>query len=78
MLLRNLNKNLGLCNGTRLMIEKLGDNVTDAATITGSNIGDMVYTRRIVLSTSDPKWPFVLHKRQVPVRICYAMTINKS
>jgi ATP-dependent DNA helicase PIF1 len=72
MLLRNLNQSLGLCNGMRLMIQTLGDNVIEAAIITGSNIGDVVYIPRIVLSTTNPKWPFVLHRRQFPVRIFYA------
>lgn len=78
MLLRNLNQSLGLCNGTRFMIKTLGDNVIESLVITGSNIGDVVYIPRIVLSTSNPKWPFVLQRRQFPIRICYAMTINKS
>jgi ATP-dependent DNA helicase PIF1 len=78
MLLRNLNQNLGLCNGTRLMVQKLGDNVIEASIITGSNIGDVVYIPRIVLSTANPKWPFVLHRRQFPIQISYAMTINRS
>jgi ATP-dependent exoDNAse (exonuclease V) alpha subunit len=38
----------------------------------------VVYILRIVLSTANPKWPFVLYRRQFPVRVSYAMTINKS
>jgi ATP-dependent DNA helicase PIF1 len=30
------------------------------------------------LNTTDVKWPFILQRRQFPVRVCYAMTINKS
>ncbi|GKC75784.1 ATP-dependent DNA helicase PIF1-like protein [Tanacetum coccineum] len=32
----------------------------------------------IILSSTQSKWPFVLKRRQYPVRPCYAMTINKS
>jgi ATP-dependent DNA helicase PIF1 len=24
------------------------------------------------------KWPFIVERRQYPIKICYAMTINKS
>lgn len=30
------------------------------------------------LSPSDSKWPFVLKRRQFPISVCFAMTINKS
>ena len=30
------------------------------------------------MTVRDPKWPFTLHRRQFPIRISYAMTINKS
>ena len=39
---------------------------------------DIVYIPRICLTVKDPKWPFTLHRRQFPIRISYAMTINKS
>jgi hypothetical protein len=78
MLLRNLNQSAGLCNGTRLIITQLGDRVLEAQIITGSYIGDKVLLPRISLHVSSTKWPFVLSRRQFPVRLCYAMTINKS
>ncbi|KAM0864742.1 hypothetical protein ACQ4PT_043732 [Festuca glaucescens] len=78
MLLRNISQATGLCNGTRLIVSRLAEKVIEAIVITGSNIGDTVYIPRICLTTRDPKWPFTLHRRQFPIRICYAMTINKS
>jgi len=78
MLLRNLNQSAGLCNGTRLIITQLGARVLEAQIITGSHIGDKVLLPRIALHVSSTKWPFVLSRRQFPVRLCYAMTINKS
>ncbi|KAM0912964.1 hypothetical protein ACQ4PT_012450 [Festuca glaucescens] len=78
MLLRNISQTTGLCNGTRLVVTRLADKVIEAIVMTGSNIGDIVYIPRICLTVKDPKWPFTLHRRQFPIRICYAMTINKS
>jgi ATP-dependent DNA helicase PIF1 len=78
MLLRNLNQSAGLCDGTRLIITQLGDRVLEAQIITGSHIGDKVLLPRIFLHVSSTKWPFVLSRRQFLVRLCYAMTINKS
>ena len=72
MLLRNVNQKLGMCNGTRLIVIHLGK------IITGSNIGTKVLIPRIVLSPTESKWPFILKRRQFPLKICYAMTINKS
>ncbi|KAG2643530.1 hypothetical protein PVAP13_2KG340800, partial [Panicum virgatum] len=78
ILLRNLNQSIGLCNGTRLIVTNLGDNIIEAIIITGSNIGEKVYIPRINLTTRGCKWPFILNRRQFPVKVCYAMTINKS
>ena len=78
MLLRNISQSTCLCNGTRLIVTRLAEKVLEAIVLTGSNIGDVVYIPRICLNFKDPKWPFTLHRRQFPIRICYAMTINKS
>ena len=78
MLLRNINPSMGLCNGTRLIILQLGIKVIEAVIITGSHKGEKVFIPRIVLTYQDKKWPFILKRRQFPIRICYCMTINKS
>ena len=38
MLLRNIDKSLGLCNGTILIINQLGKHELEAKVISGSNI----------------------------------------
>ncbi|KAL4626735.1 hypothetical protein ACB092_05G119100 [Castanea dentata] len=78
MLLRNLNQSNGLSNGTRLLVTQLSKWVLEAQIISGTHIGEKVFIPRIVLSPSDSKWPFVLKRRQFPVSVCFAMTINKS
>jgi hypothetical protein len=77
VLLRNLNQSIGLCNGTRILIDRLDDHVLEGQIMTGNHIGDMVCIPRIVLNGKSPKWPFILQRRQFPIRVCYAMTINK-
>ncbi|XP_015621013.1 uncharacterized protein [Oryza sativa Japonica Group] len=77
VLLRNINQSLGLCNETRLMVIRLSDYVFESKIMTGTNIGQLVCIPWIVLSGNSPKWPFTLQRRQFPIRLCYAMTINK-
>ncbi|CAI0468647.1 unnamed protein product [Linum tenue] len=78
MLLRNLNPDIGLCNGTRLMVIYLGHYVIRGVIMGGTFDGKTVAIPRIVLNVNDHRWPFVLKRRQFPIRLCYAMTINKS
>jgi ATP-dependent DNA helicase PIF1 len=78
MLLWNLNQTMGLCNGTRLLVTELGQRVLHCIILTGCKVGAEIFIPRIVLNTTNVKWPFTLQRRQFPVRICYAMTINKS
>ncbi|XP_058729905.1 uncharacterized protein LOC131601957 [Vicia villosa] len=78
MLLRNIDQSNGLCNGTRLLINELCHNIIGATVITGKNIGDKIYIPRMNLISSDPSFPFKFQRRQFPIALCFAMTINKS
>jgi ATP-dependent DNA helicase PIF1 len=78
MLLRNLDQAEGLCNGTRLTVTRLANHVIEAKIITGKNIGNKVYIPRMSLSPSQSPWPFKLVRRQFPIVVSFAMTINKS
>jgi ATP-dependent DNA helicase PIF1 len=78
LLLCNLNQSIGLCNGTRLIVKRLGQCVIEAKIITRNNVGKHVFIPRIIMSPSRTNWPFILCHRQFPVRVAFAMTINKS
>lgn len=75
MLLRNL-KPPKLCNGTRLQIKALHKNVIEATVITGCAQGESVFIPRIPLIPSD--YPFEFKRIQFPLRVCFAMSINKA
>ena len=65
MMLRNMDQSGGLCNGTRLLVDNLGDRVIQATVIYGSNIGYKVFIPRITLTPSDSsKIPVALQSRQ--------------
>ena len=78
MLLRNLNPKKGLLNGTRLIVRSLHRNCIKAEIITGSNKGEEICIPRIDLEPSESSLPFRMKRRQFPVILAFAMTINKS
>ena len=77
MLLRNLNPSKGLCNGTRLIVTQLTHCIIEGEIIIGKAKGCKAYLPRIVTTSTDKRWPFKIKRRQFPVRVSYAMTINK-
>ncbi|XP_017239732.1 uncharacterized protein LOC108212518 [Daucus carota subsp. sativus] len=78
MLMRNLNQTLGLCNGTRMIVTKCLKFCVECEVICGSFIGTRHFIPRMELCPSDTRMPFKLVRKQMPLQICYAMTINKS
>ncbi|CAH2098246.1 unnamed protein product [Euphydryas editha] len=65
-----------LCNGTRLKITNLQQNIIEAEILTGCGAGDVVFIPRIPLIPNN--FPFSFKRVQFPVSLCYAMTINKA
>ena len=53
MLLRNIDQTSGLCNGTRLVVNHLGNRVIEATVISGSNVGAKVFIPRMTLTPLD-------------------------
>jgi len=78
LLLHNRNQSIGLCNGTRLIVKRLGQRVIEAEIITGNNVDKRVFIPCIIMSPSRIDWPFVLRCCQFPVQVAFAITINKS
>jgi ATP-dependent DNA helicase PIF1 len=76
--MRNLDPTNGLCNGTRLLIMKLGHRILEAKIITGDKRGEVVLIPRIALDCDDKELPFTLRRLQFPVKLAFALTINKS
>ncbi|RYR48040.1 hypothetical protein Ahy_A07g034036 [Arachis hypogaea] len=78
ILLRNIDPAGGLCNGTRLVVRDLGRNVIGADIVSSSNVGDKVFISRMNMIPSDTVIPFKFQRRQFPISLSFAMTINKS
>nr|XP_016511338.1 PREDICTED: ATP-dependent DNA helicase PIF1-like [Nicotiana tabacum] len=78
MLLRNIDSSSGLCNGTRLIITRLGNRVIEAKILSGNMTGQKVFIPRMSLTPSDARIPFKFQRRQFPIVVSFAMTINKS
>ncbi|XP_077252359.1 uncharacterized protein LOC143891704 [Tasmannia lanceolata] len=78
ILLRNLNQSIGLCNGTRLTVLALGCHIIQACRITGANKGEVHCIPRIIISPSLNDYAFTFKRRQFPLKVAFAMTINKG
>jgi len=78
IILRNISPSRGLCNGTRLKILQLLPSLIEGIILNGSCTGNSVFIPRIQLNLNRARLPFTLCRRQFPVQIAFAMTINKS
>lgn len=77
MLLRNIERNSALSNGTRLLITHLNPNSIVATILSERDYGETVFLSRLDMS-SDEGLPFMLRRNQFPLIPAFSMTINKS
>ncbi|XP_028801295.1 ATP-dependent DNA helicase PIF1-like [Neltuma alba] len=78
MLIRNIDKSNGLCNGTRLIVIKLEKHVIICQMLSDTIINQTVMIPGMTITPSDSRYPFTLCRRQFPLILSFAMTINKS
>jgi hypothetical protein len=78
ILLRNLYPKQGLCNGTRLTISRISPRILEARIVSGEFAGQLRLIPRIKLSSTDGELPFIVTRVQFPVRLSFAITVNKS
>jgi ATP-dependent exoDNAse (exonuclease V) alpha subunit len=79
ILLRNIDPAGGLCNGTRLVVRGFQRNTVDAEIMVGDHAGKRIFLPRIPLCPSDDEmFPFQFKRKQFPIRLSFAMTINKA
>ena len=76
--LQDMDSRKRLCNGTRLFIRGLSENVIFATIATGNHKGTNVFFPLIVMSPTERDLPFELIRRQFPILPAFAIAINKS
>ncbi|GKD87358.1 ATP-dependent DNA helicase PIF1-like protein [Tanacetum coccineum] len=78
MLLRNIDQENGLCNGTRLQVLKLTRTSIQAQIINGTHFEKKVIIPRLRITPYDKRLPLKIVRKQYPLSLSFAMTINKS
>ncbi|XP_056691904.1 uncharacterized protein [Spinacia oleracea] len=79
ILLRNILPSPGLCNGTRLICKGFSPNLIECVIITGHHKEKHVFIPRVKQRPSpSSKYPIFFQRKQFPVKLSFAMTINKS
>ena len=79
MLLRNLDPSNGLCSGTLFICRGFEKNIIHAKITTGQYATKQVFIPRIQLSPPESDgYPFKFIRKQFPIRLYFAVTINKA
>jgi hypothetical protein len=77
ILLHNLDPLARLCNGTRLIVRRFMMQVVEVEIITRKGAGNVAFIPRIKFISDNSSLPFTFARKQFPLQLAYAMTINK-
>jgi hypothetical protein len=80
MVIQNIDPTAGVCNGKRLIVNSLRTNFIEAIIATGPNTGDVTLIPKIkfISLATEGSSSYNFQRTQFPVRLAFAMTINKA
>ncbi len=78
MLLINIDVARGLCNGTRLQITRMMQDMVEARIISGKFMDKLHLFTRVPFKPDEVLLDIRLTRTQLPFRLAFAMTFNKS
>ena len=79
MLLRNIRQKCGHVNGTRYIVRKMTKNLLFLRAVSGTAKGNLLVLPRMNCIPGSDDFPIPGFRRcQFPIRVCFAMTINKA
>ena len=78
ILIRNLNSSAGLSNGTKLLVTKLLPHIIEAECILNNKKQRVLIPRITLIPSDDACLPCSFKRRQFPIKIAFALSINKS
>lgn len=78
IIIRNMDVPNGLVNGQRFLVTKMCDNCLQLMFLSGSRVGQTAFVHRVKLYSDDQDYPVKFSRHQFPLRLAYALSINKS